>query len=73
MKSKYQIGDLILLRKEPHIGTTYPTELKEAVEKGEPVEISGADGLYKVKVKDFTYSIFDDEIVGFYRPTTLFI
>lgn len=73
MKSKYKIGDLILLRKEPHSGTTYPIELKEAAEKNEPVEISKVDGLYGVRVGDITYTIFDDEIVGFYSTTTLFL
>ena len=73
MKSKYKIGDLILLRKEPHPGTTYPIELKEVAEKNEPVEISKADGFYGVKVGDITYTIFDDEIIGFYSTTTLFL
>lgn len=73
IKPKYQIGDLILLRKTPHLGTTYPVELKEIAEKNEPVVISKADGFYGVKVGKATYTIFDDEIAGFYSTTTLFL
>lgn len=70
---KYQIGDLVLLKKKPHLGTTYPVELKEAAEKNEPVVISKVDGFYGVKVGKATYTIFDDEIAGFYSTTTLFL
>lgn len=80
MELEYQVGDIILLRKEPHKGTTYPKELKEAAEKNEPVEIikvgrqfSKTANLYMVKVEGVPLTIFSDEIVGFYSPTTLFI
>ena len=73
METKYQVGDLILLRKEPHLGTTYPIELKEAAEKNEPVAISKVGGFYGVKIGDITYTVFNDEIVGFYSTTTLFL
>lgn len=76
MESEYQIGDLILLNKEPHKGTTYPKELKEATDKNEPVEIikfSKTDNVYVVKVEGVPLTIFSDEIAGFYSPTTLFV
>lgn len=80
MESEYQIGDLILLNKEPHKGTTYPKELREVAEKNESVEIikvggqhSKTDDLYVVKVRGVPLTIYADEIAGFYSPTTLFI
>lgn len=80
MESKYQVGDLILLRKEPHKGTTYPKELKGAAENNEPVKIikvggqfSQTDDLYVVKVGLSPLTIYADEIAGFYSPTTLFL
>lgn len=80
MKPKYQVGALVLLRKKPHIGTTYPVALKEVAEKNEPVEISKVGGmfsktndLYVVKVGEAPLTIYADEIAGFYSPTTLFI
>lgn len=80
MEQKYQVGDLILLRKEPHKGTAYPTVLKEIVEKNEPVEISKlggtfskTDGLYVVNIDKVPYTIYSDEIAGLYSHTTLFL
>ncbi len=80
MKPKYQVGDLILLRKEPHRGTTYPKELRGAAEKNEPVEIikvggqfSKTDDLYVVKVGMAPLTIYSDEIAGFYSHITLFL
>lgn len=80
MESEYQIGDLILLNKEPHKGTTYPKELREATENNEPVEIikvggqfSKTDNVYVVKVEGVPLTIFSDEIAGLYNPTTLFL
>lgn len=73
MKS-YQIGDMVLLRRTPHQGTSYPIDLLEAAEKGIPLMIEGyGNTTYWTKVNGLAYGIFEDEIIGLRKWVALFI
>ena len=62
---EYKIGDMIYLKREPHLGMNYPAPLQECADNRIPVEIAGKwfwDCTYNVKIHWLCYWIFSDEI-----------
>lgn len=74
MDIEYRQGDIVILNTRPHIGTTYPTLLREYAENGKPVEIKDCrNDIYYINIHWNPYAIYSDEIAGLRKCVALFI